>query len=117
MGWLRKKYEKAKVEVKGELKHRAQVKKAQKESYRAAQLKEAKSFGQRKAKYESEQKIKALKEQKPAYNFGGFAGPTKKQPSPSIGVADYLLGGSPGSSKRGKKKDRGISQELRGLGL
>lgn len=28
------------------------------------------------------------------FNFGGFAGPTQKSPSASLGVSDYLLGSS-----------------------
>lgn len=132
MGWLRKKYEQAKSDVKDELKHRAEVRKVQKESYRTAQVREAKKLGVKKAEYESTQKLKAMKEKKPGYTFGGFAGPTSKRPTPSVGVADYLLNSSQKGSKSvsgpslssaltggggSKRKGKSINQELRGFGL
>lgn len=118
MGWLRKKYEQAKAEVKSELKHRAKVKKVQNKSYKAAQIREARKFGLKKARYESEQKIKALKNPKPAYTYGGFAGPTTKQPTPSLGVADYLTGSSQTGRKGvSKRKEKSVSQGLRDMGL
>lgn len=99
-GWLKKKYESAKTEFKNELKHRSAVKKAEKESYREAQLREAKNFGKKKAAHEAGMKLKQLKEKPKGFEFGGFAGPTQKQPALNLGVSDYLLG----SEKKKKQK-------------
>lgn len=107
MGWFRKKYETAKTGVKEEFKHRQAVRLAEKQSYREAKMKAAKDFGKKKARYEEQQKFKKLKETK-SVSFGGFAGPTQKKPSTSMGVSDYLLGGS----GNGKKKKSNSMDEL-----
>lgn len=124
MGWFRKKFEEAKHDIKDEFKHRASVKKAEKMAYRQAQLKEASSFGRKKAAYESQKKLKELKNPSPGYTFGGFAGPTTKHPTPSVGVADYLTGSSHKSNVgftnilgESKRKRKGVRDELKGMGL
>ena len=128
MGWFRKKYEQAKTEVKQEFKHRAKVRAVQKASYRQEQVKEAASFGRQKARYETQQRVKELKQPKAAYTFGGFAGPTTRKPTPSLGVAEYLSSGSPRASKGPsindvlgsggqKRKGKNVNKELRNIGL
>lgn len=102
MGWLRKQYEKTKKGVKADYKHYKKVKAVEKKSYKKAQIKEASKFGKRKAAYESKQKLKKVKHGQ-GFTFKGFAGPTKKQPSASLGVADYLTGNT-STNKKGRKK-------------
>ena len=128
LGWLKKKYEQAKHEVKGELKHRSEVRRVQKQTYRAEQVKEAARFGKQKAKFETDQRIKQMRQPKPAYTFGGFAGPTTKQPTPSLGIGAMLTSSSPRGSKTsrnelssmlggGSRQKKSVSQSLRGFGL
>lgn len=100
MGFFRKHYEKAKREVKSEFKHRSELRKAERKAYRESQKVEAHNYGVEKAKYERQQKIKRLKEKPKSFTFGGFAGPTQKNPSVNLGLSDYLLGSPP------KKKNR-----------
>ena len=59
----------------------------------------------------------------PGFNFGGFAGPTQKKPSPALGVADYLTGGAPDlfgtkrtSSPRKKTRHRRKQSKRRSSG-
>lgn len=129
MRWLKKKYEDAKRGIKDEMKHRKEVKRVEKESYRAARIKQAETLGRKKVEYETQQKLNDMRKPKAAYTFGGFAGPTARQPSPSVGVADYLSGGRQkarnaptndlGSILGGapRRKGRNVNQELRGMGL
>ena len=130
MSWFKKKFEEAKHEIKGELKHRANVRAAQKESYRENQIREAKRYGAKKAKHEYKQKYNAMAKPKsnPAYNFGGFAGPTTRKPTPSVGIADYMLNSSPRTNKgpsmgdmlggvKPKRKGAGVPKDLREMGL
>ena len=126
MKWLKKKYEQVKGEVKEEFRHRSKVKKAEKESYREAQLKEAGRYGKMKAAHETKEKITALRKprESPGYTFGGFAGPTTKQSSPSVGIAEYLTSGAPRARNAptmdilgSKPKSKNVSKELKRYGL
>lgn len=99
MGFLRKQFEKAKRGVKDELRHRSAVRKAEKESYRESQIREAKKFGAKKAAYESSQKLRSVKQKPKGFEFKGFAGPTQKQPSQSLNLSDALIG-RPSKKKR-----------------
>ena len=128
MSWFKRKVGEIKAGIKDEMRYRSEVKAKEKESYREAKIRQAERFGKEKAKYEADQRLKKMR-QGPAYTFGGFAGPTKRQPTPSVGVADYLLNSSPrankgpsvalndilGSSKG--KNNKSLKTGLRGLGL
>ncbi len=107
MGFFRKQYEKAKRGVKGELKHRSKLRQTEKKAYREAQEVEAHNYGVEKAKYEREQKVKRLKQKPRGFAFQGFAGPTQKRPSQSLGLGDALLG------KPSKKKKRDGFDDMR----
>ena len=105
MGFIKKQFGKIKAGVKDEYKHKMAVRKAEKESFREAELEEATKFGKKKASYKTQQKVKAMKQPKKSFEFKGFAGPTQGGMGANTGLADALLGSS---NKKKGKKSKGI---------
>lgn len=84
-------FNKAKKYVKEEWEHKQAVNKARTTARREAELKEATKYEEKKAVHKYNEKLKAAKKPR-SYGFQGFAGPSMKNPTQSLGVNDYLLG-------------------------